>query len=116
MITADILIARGYKEYPVPVPLGRSADRFFQKRIDLEDDEKLYIDVYFYDFAKYGQTLDRYRYTFSTQLNTETDCCFNVETVAWTDDESSIGAAEELFLEMYRFAKPYRRIKTKEED
>lgn len=113
-ITVEKLLERGYKEFPAN-PIYIKIDtpcRFFQKKIIFSDDEELFIDLYIYDLSKLSSAESSLRYEFSAQINTEhIGTTFNVGTVGWNDDETTLDQVEDLFIEIYEVGKSRRKLK-----
>jgi len=116
-ITVEKLLEKGYKEFPANQLFMKidAPSRFFQKKIVFSEDEELFIDLYIYDLSKLSSAESSFRYEFSTQINTDyIGTTFNVGTVGWNDDETTLDQVEDLFIEIYEVGKSRRKLKGKD--
>lgn len=109
MITVDDLLEFGYKKYPTPLHLKGVSD-FYQKKIVVpEDDDCYYIDVLFYRMLDGDSNCNIVE--FANQFSPEVGVTFNVSTVGWANERSTLEQAEDFFRAQYELSKVFRKLK-----
>lgn len=112
MITTDDLIEFGYKRFPIPVHMsGHGVSAFYQKKVEvLEDNAVYYIDAVFYLMQEMGKKSCNI-VEFTSQFNEEPGTTFNVSTVGWANERSTLEQAEDFFRAQYELSKVFRKLK-----
>lgn len=113
MITLDDLIEFGYKKFPVPIHMrGNGVSAFYQKKIEVpEDNDCYFIDIMFYIVQDIGKNCNIVE--FANQFNSDAPpgTTFNVSTVGWANERSTLEQAEDFFRAQYELSRVFRKLK-----